>query len=257
MSPGVAKRKGRQNRVRPADEGASASWPLRPRVRLLLGVKDALPIVMGYVPVGLALGVLAVQAGLTTLETGAMSAFVYAGASQFIGVSMLAAGNSPLTIILTTFLINSRHLLMSAALSPYMQHLRRRAVIGLSFFITDESFAMSADAFRRHGRADVLYMVGLYTSAYAGWFLATVTGAVVGAAFTVPDALALDFALPAMFIGLLAGQLRTRPAVVAAALAAVVAVMGDTVLGNWSVMIASVVAATAGVGVARWTSVSS
>lgn len=211
---------------------------------------------MGYVPIGLAMGVLAARAGLTPLQTGAMSVFVYAGASQFIGVSMLAAGFAPFAIAVTTFLVNLRHLLMSAALSPYMGHIRRGTAAVLAFFVTDESFAVSIGAFRERGRADVAYMVGLYGTAYASWVLATVTGALLGGAFEVPDAFALDFALPAMFIGLLAGQLKEKTAVVTAVVAAVVAVAGTPVFDGWTVMIASAAAAAIGAGVGRWTNAS-
>lgn len=233
------------------DDGA-ATWPPHSRTRLLLGLKGAVPIAMGYVPIGLAMGVLAARAGLSPLEIGAMSVLVYAGASQFIGVGMLAAGFGPLAIALTTLLVNLRHVLMSAALSPYMSRIRRGVAAGLAFFITDESFAVSVGVFRERGRADVAYMVGLYGTAYASWVLATVGGAMLGGAFAVPDAFALDFALPAMFIGLLAGQLREKTAVATAVAAAVIAVAGAPLLGGWTVMVASVGAAAFGAGVGRW-----
>lgn len=237
--------------------GGDTVWPENPRARFALGVADSLPIVMGYVPIGLALGVLAAQAGLSTLETGAMSVFVYAGASQFIGVSMIASGLSPLTIALTTLLVNLRHMLMSAALSPYMKDVKRTEAAALSFFVTDESFAVSEAAFRRRGRADVMYMVGLYLTAYTSWVLATVAGAIVGSAFAVPEGLGLDFALPAMFIGLLAGQLRDHVGFIVAIVAAATALVAGAALGPWTVMVASVVAATIGVGVTRWNRTSS
>lgn len=211
-----------------------------------------MPIVLGYVPIGLALGVLAARAGLSPVETGAMSVFVYAGASQFIGVSMIASGVAPLTVALTTLLVNLRHVLMSAALAPYMGHIRRSHAAALSFFVTDESFAVSEATFRRDGRADAMYMVGLYVTAYASWVLATTAGAVISGAFVVPDGLGLEFALPAMFIGLLAGQLRDNTSVLVAGVAGAVAVFGGETLGNSTVMVAAVVAAAVGAGVSRW-----
>lgn len=238
------------------DTSGLTAWPESGRTRVSMGARGAVPIVMGYVPIGLALGVLAAQAGLSPVETGAMSVFVYAGASQFIGVAMLASGVAPITIAMTTLLVNLRHVLMSAALSPYMKHLSRRRIAALAFFITDETFAVSAAAFHERGRADAAYMVGLYATAYASWVLATVTGAVVGGAVAVPEALALDFALPAMFIGLLAGQLRDKTGVIVGVSAAVITVLGNRALGGWTVMVASVVAAVIGVGVSRWTKAS-
>lgn len=242
----------------PVENPSTASlWPDGTRARVWMGIKGSVPIMMGYVPIGNALGVLAAQAGLTPVETGAMSIFVYAGASQFIGVGMLAAGLGPATIALTTLLVNLRHLLMSAALSPYMKHLSRGRVAAFAFFITDETFAVSTIAFRERGNADSAYMVGLYGTAYVSWVLATTAGALVGRAFVVPEALGLDFALPAMFIGLLAGQLRDKSGVIAAVVAGAAAVLGSSSLGGWSVMGASVLAATVGVGVGRWKRASS
>lgn len=230
-----------------------APWPADARSRLWLGVQGALPVVMGYVPIGLALGVLAAGAGLTPLETGAMSAFVYAGASQFIGVAMLGAGAAPIAIALTAFLVNLRHLLMSAALSPYMRRLTRRHMALFSFFITDETFAVSATEFRERGEADPLYMVGLYGIAYSSWLLSTIAGAVAGNAFAIPSWLPLDFALPAMFLGLLAGQIKDVSGFIVALGAGLITLMTSGALGGWSVMVASIVGALIGTGVSRWT----
>ena len=87
----------------------------------LQGMVKALPIVFGYIPIGFAYGVLAQQAGLSTLNILLMSIIVYAGSSQFIAVGLFAAAVPGLTIILTTFVVNLRHMLFSAALSPYLK----------------------------------------------------------------------------------------------------------------------------------------
>lgn len=233
------------------------AWTGTGRERFWLGAKSAWPVVMGYGPIGFALGVLAVQAGLTPAEIGAMSLFVYAGASQFIAVGMLGAEAGLAAIAATTFLVNLRHLLMSAALSPYFYGVRRPFLAFLSFFVTDESFAVSTTAFAERQRGDAVYFAGLGLTAYVSWFVATVTGALVGGAFNIPAWLGLDFALTGMFIGLLAGTLRGRPAVATALVAGVVAVATAQTLGRWSVMAAAISAATAGVVMGRWTRTSS
>lgn len=84
----------------------------------LRGVGRAMPIVLGYVPIGLAFGVLAHEAGLTTGAVLGMSIIVFAGSSQFMAAAMLGAGAAFLPITIATFFINFRHFLMSAALSP-------------------------------------------------------------------------------------------------------------------------------------------
>lgn len=241
----------------PGPDPVSARWPDGARDRFWLGVKSAWPVVMGYGPIGFALGVLAVQAGLTPMETGAMSLLVYAGASQFIAVGMIGADAGLAAIAATTFLVNIRHVLMSAALSPSFRGVRRPVLAALAFLITDESFALSSTVFAERGEGDASYFAGLSLTSYAAWFVATVVGALIGGVVQVPAAFGLDFALTAMFIGLLAGNLRSRAAVGAAAVAAVIAVAAVPVLGRWSVMAAAVAAATVGVLFGPWTAKSS
>ena len=79
------------------------------------------PVCLGYIPIGIAFGVLAQKAGFTPFETGLMSLIVFAGSSQFIAVSMFAAGAGAASIIATTFVVNLRHLLMSSSLSLFFR----------------------------------------------------------------------------------------------------------------------------------------
>ena len=92
---------------------AAGPWP-----EILSGMWQALPIVLGYVPVGFAYGVLALKAGLPAIPAALMSMIVFAGSAQFIAVGLLAVDAPALTVILTTFVVNLRHLLMSAAMAP-------------------------------------------------------------------------------------------------------------------------------------------
>ncbi|MBO8142120.1 MAG: AzlC family ABC transporter permease [Firmicutes bacterium] len=229
-------------------------WPESARVRFWLGVRAAWPVVTGYVPVGLALGVLAAQEGLGPFATGAMSLFVYAGASQFIAVGMIGAQAAALSIVLTTFFINLRHLLMSAAISPYLRGLKSWTLAALAFLLTDETFGVASAEFSRRGRGDPVYFTGLGLTAYGTWCAATVIGAWAGQGLASPEALGLDFALKAMFIGLLAGQLRGESMVrgAVAVLAGAGALAAAPYLGGFSVMAAAAAAAAVGVVIARW-----
>ncbi|KTB48241.1 AzlC family ABC transporter permease [Dehalogenimonas alkenigignens] len=181
------------------------------------GIKAALPVVLGYLPVGIAYGVLARAAGLSALETGAMSFFVFAGASQFIAVGMLASGAGVLPIILTTFAVNLRHLLMSSAIAPFFKGQSMNKLVLLSAFLTDESFAVAMhDTSKIAGRPT--YLIALQATAYTAWLSGSVIGAVFGslidsASFGIP------FAMTALFICLLVLQLKSR-AHLAVALAA-------------------------------------
>ena len=99
---------------------AALSSTSRAESPLASAFRQALPIILGYVPVGFAYGVLAQKSGLSGLNTLLMSALVYAGSAQLIAVGLFAAAVNPLAIVATTFIVNLRHLLMSAALAPYL-----------------------------------------------------------------------------------------------------------------------------------------
>ncbi len=205
------------------------------------GIKAALPIVLGYLPVGMAYGVLARAAGLSTVETGAMSLMVFAGASQFIAVGMLASGIATLPIILTTLAVNSRHLLMSSAVAPYFKGLPLKKVVALSAQLTDESFAMAmADTSKISGRPH--YQIALQTTAWLAWFSGSLIGALFGslidsASFGIP------FAMTALFICLLVLQVKSRAHLIVALIAGALALSFKGVLPNNLFIVAAAILA--------------
>lgn len=214
------------------------------------GFQAATPIVLGYLPIGFAFGVLARTAGLSVAEVGLMSLLVYAGSSQFIGVNMLAAGAAVPAILSTTFLVNLRHLLLSTALLPSFKENKPYQNALLSYGITDETFALNASILQ--GRPiGPGFVAGLHVTAHSTWIAASMVGALAGQMAGNHEALGLDFALSAMFIGLLMPHLRGEgaskrrlAAVVAATTAVVMALSG---LPSWGIIVATVLAATAGV----------
>ena len=213
-------------------------------------MRAALPVLLGYLAIGFAFGVLARTAGLSVAEIGLMSLLVYAGSAQFIGVGMLSAGASASAIISTTLLVNLRHLLMSTALVPSL----RRNSVGrnalLAYGITDETFAVNA-ALLQGRAADPRFVAGLHVTAQSSWVAASLAGALLGQMLQNTPALGLDFALPAMFVGLLVPQLNgpeRRPRL-AAALAAAGVSTGAALLSpgnNWGIIVATLTAATLG-----------
>ncbi|MDT8420750.1 MAG: AzlC family ABC transporter permease [Desulfuromonadales bacterium] len=209
------------------------------------GAAAAWPICLGYLPVGLALGMLAQQAGLPWWAVAMMSVMVFAGSAQFICVAMLAANASLPAIILTTFVVNLRHTLMSSALAVYLAGVNRRFLVLYSYGITDESFAVNMTRFRSGdwSRWQALTVNQLANSV---WILATVTGALVGQ--LVPrGAFGIDYALTGMFICLLVFQLQGRIYVLTGLLSAAIAVAWYLLVpGDSYIVGASVSAATLG-----------
>ena len=213
---------------------------------LLEGVAAAWPICLGYVPIGLAFGVLAQKAGLRPLEIGLMSVLVFAGSSQFIGISMLATGAAPGAIILTTFMVNLRHLLMSSALAVFMGGAARRWLALFAYGVTDESFAINFVRFKE-GRWDLPRALTLNHTANLTWILSTVAGGYSGQ-FVPPGALGIDYALVAMFICLLVFQLRGRVYALTGILSGALAVgLALLMPGNAYIILASALGAGLGV----------
>ena len=212
------------------------------------GVAKAAPVMMGYFPIAVAYGVLAREAGLTLWETMAMSLFLYAGASQFIAVGMFAAAMSPFTMIFTTFLVNLRHLLMSASLAPFLKGLRFRSLALLGTGVTDETFAVNCTEFANTRRGHC-FMYGVNLASYSSWVTGSLVGAMAGTLIPGLDQLPLDFALPAMFICLLVIMLKDNVMLCTAVLAGGLSILLALLIeGNWNIILATVIAATVASG---------
>ena len=214
---------------------------------LVFGIKSASPIVMGYIPVGFALGVMASDIGLSPLQVAMMSLFVYAGSAQFIAVNMLGMGAAPMAIIITTLLVNLRHFLFSASLAPYFKKIHRKLIALISFFITDESFAVSITDMEKRQPSPV-YFLSLYITSYSSWVVSTLLGNIFGSFIPDTKALGFDFALPGMFLALLCMQLKNIKYGIVALVAGVLSLFFIHIIpGNWNVILATIIAALVGV----------
>ena len=221
------------------------------RHQLRLGIAKTLPLLMGVMPFGLAYGVLAVQAGLTVAETMMMSIVVFAGASQFMAVGMFAGGVDPFTIILSTWLINLRHLVMGLSLSPYLAQVGPRWQRMLAFGMADEVYLTTITHYREQGEKNGSphFMLGSGVALYVGWAVTSLVGALVGGSIDDPLAWGLDFAMAATFITMLLPLVVSWRTLVVLATSAVTATVTFLyVPGKWYIIVA-VLAATA-VGVA-------
>lgn len=196
------------------------------RSEFLAGVRAEAPIVIGVIPFGLIFGAVAVSGGLTPTMAQAMSSVIFAGSAQFIGAQLIAGGAAAFVLLLTTFVVNLRHLLYSASLAPYVRHLPRRWRLLLAYLLTDEAYAptiihyLEADGPTAVGH---WFFLGAGLTLWASWQISTALGVVFGAA--VPAGWSLDFALAVTFIGIVVPALRDRPHVAAAVSAGLVAVL--------------------------------
>lgn len=177
------------------------------------GVKDCIPTLFGYLSIGFACGVVSKSCGMTIFETVAMSTFVYAGSSQFIAASMILSSASIVQTVLTIFLVNLRHLLMSAAIAPYFKNnsLKKNFTVGV--LMTDETFALASSHGSGNDNINYKWMMGVNITAYLNWIAASFVGACFSSLIYDYKKFGLDFALPAMFIGLLISSLKENPEV--------------------------------------------
>jgi len=216
------------------------------RTMICRGFADALPIIIGYVPMGAAYGILARQSSMDFFPAVFMSLVVFAGASQFIAVGLLSGGATALEVVGTTLFINLRHILMSASLSPYFRRAPRKALPFVAWGVTDETFAISIGRYPA-GEGDYRYALALHYTAYASWVTGTVLGAMAGS--LVPPALqsSLEFSLYAMFAGLVVLQVTDRFHLTVVFFSAAAATLFSFFMeGTWPIITAAMLGATLG-----------
>jgi len=229
---------------------------LKDKATFLQGVKDCVPTLLGYLSIGFAAGVIEKTAGLSIAEIALMSLILYAGSAQFIVAGMMAS-SSITAMMITIFFVNLRHLLLSAALAPYFRHLSPLKNMLIGSLLTDESFGVAINEAAKKNNISEKWMHGLNITAYLNWCAANITGAFFGQWISNPEKLGLDFALTAMFIGLLVLSMLSRGKialdVVVAIIAAAVAVGASFMLsGSLGVIVATIVASTIGMVMGKW-----
>src|SRR5437016_9044259 len=131
-----------------------------PRAEFAAGAKAEVPVLFGVVPFGLIYGALALEAGIPPGAALAMSSVVLAGSAQFVGTQLFAAGAPGALIILTTFIVNLRHMLYSASVAPYLSRLGLRWKMLLAYLLTDEAYAMTITHYQQTGTPHRLCRLG-------------------------------------------------------------------------------------------------
>ena len=177
------------------------------------GLRDGIPIMLGYFAVSIALGISARNAGMTAPQATLASALIMASAGQYIGFTLIAAGASYLEVMVMEAIANARYLLMSTALSQKVDPklpMRHRLLMGL--WITDEIFGVSVSA---PGRLNPYYNYGMAAVATPGWALGTLTGVVLGNVLPVRVVSALSVGLYGMFMSIFVPPARKNPIIAA------------------------------------------
>ncbi len=186
----------------------------------LRGIRDGLPICLGYLSVSFAFGIYAVESGLAIWQAIAISMTNLTSAGQLAGVPIIAGGLPLYEMMLTQFVINLRYSLMSVSLSQKMsKRVRLLERMAIGFGVTDEIFAV---AISQKEELETPYLMGLVTTPFWGWTIGTVLGALAGD--ILPDIVvsALGLALYAMFVAIVIPPAKKNRAVAGTCLLAVI-----------------------------------
>jgi predicted branched-subunit amino acid permease len=211
------------------------------------GLKDGIPICLGYISVSFAFGMMAVQGGLPVWVALLISMTNLTSAGQFAGTALILSGGMYIEIAVTTFVINIRYMLMSLSLSQKvetaMTNLERWV---LSFGVTDEIFAV---AMQQKGEINARYFSGLIATPYIGWALGTLLGATATGFLPPSVRSALGIAIYGMFIAIIIPPAKkVRPIAIVIVLSALLSCffkyvpVVNSLSGGWVIIICAVIA---------------
>jgi 4-azaleucine resistance transporter AzlC len=209
------------------------------------GIAAEFPLLVGVFPFGMIYGAAALRAGLTPALAQSMSSIVFAGSAQFVTEQLIHEAAPALVIVLTIAIVNLRHVLYSASVAPYMQHLSMRWKALLAYLLTDEAYAAVIVHYERYGVTPTghWFFLGAGLSLWLIWQVSTALGIFLGA--TIPESWPLEFALPLTFIAMLVPMLKDKAMVAAALSAGVVALLAASL----PYKLGLVLAAAVGIGV--------
>jgi 4-azaleucine resistance transporter AzlC len=196
--------------MRPPQDLSQIQYPRQKE--FFSGMAATIPLVIGAIPFGIIFGALASSVELSGIGTQSMSLFVFAGSAQFIAAGLIANGTGLLVIVVTTLIVNLRHMLYAASLAPHLKNLPQRWLIPLGFWLTDESFVVVIERYRKadHSPNKHWFFLGSAVFMYVNWQLCTFIGILTGQWIDDPLKWGLDFAMIVTFIGMLIPMVRDK-----------------------------------------------
>jgi predicted branched-subunit amino acid permease len=176
----------------------------------LAGARRALPVILSAAPFGLLFGALAVDNGLTVFQAGLMSATVFAGSSQMVGIELFGHHAPAWVIAFSIFVVNARHLLYSATTGRHFGGFSGLQKAVAFFFLIDPQFAETEREVEKNGSFSFAWYMGVGLTFYVIWFGLTIIGALFGKLLPDPKPWGIDFLLTIYFLGLVM-SFRKRP----------------------------------------------
>jgi len=210
------------------------------------GLIAGLPVVFGYIPVGIAFAIMARQAGFSLWETCSFSVFVFAGASQMMAAGMYAQGAGIAAIIVATFILNLRHIIMSTCVLNRMGDVPLWKKALAMFGTTDESFAVFTT--EKKENCTLAFFAGVVITTYLSWNVGTLLGALLSDFLPEIVTASLGIALYAMFISLLTPKLVGNMRLTALALLTGLCnlVLGRVMASSWALIVSTLLCAFIG-----------
>ncbi len=172
------------------------------------GVLDVLPLLIPVVPFGLIIGVIGIELGFSPLMVYATSLIVFSGSAQIVLFQLVSGGASPIVTLTSVGVTNSRHFLYGAVLSEYLEDLSNSWKAFLSYFLVDQSFALSHRFFKQNRtlKNKHYYLLGSGFTLWFTWQITSLIGIFLGS--IVPEELGLSFAIPLTFLSLIIHEFR-------------------------------------------------
>mgnify|MGYP001209994251 FL=1 len=172
------------------------------------GVLEVLPLLIPVAPFGIIIGVIGIELGFSPLMVYATSLIVFSGSAQIVFFQLISGGASPFVTLTSVGVTNSRHLLYGAVLSEHLEGLSSAWKIFLSYFLVDQSFALSNRFFKenRSLKNKHYYLFGSGFTLWVTWQISSLIGIFLGS--IVPQELGLSFAIPVTFLSLLVHEFR-------------------------------------------------
>ncbi|WP_455374170.1 AzlC family ABC transporter permease [Limibacillus halophilus] len=216
------------------------------REELREGFGFALPLIVSVVPFALLWGTLARQAGLSALETSLMAGLVFAGSAQFIAVEIWTAPPAVMTLVLATLIINLRHVLMGAALAPYLRGWGWWKSHAALFFMADEVWALALQK-RTRGPLTASFYFAVAATFYVGWLIFTAAGYRAGGLIEDPAVYGFDFAFAAVFLCLIRSFYVEWRSLLPWAVSALAAALAYSLIeGVWYILLGGIAGALTG-----------
>ncbi len=178
-------------------------------------ILDIAPLAIAVVPWGILCGSLAIQTGLSAIQAQCMSLFVFAGAAQLSGLSIIGASGSLFSLLGSTSVISSRHLLYSATFRADVKHLPILKRLAIAFVLTDEMFAVTERYKQKTHTFNVGYAFVSGLTFYIMWNISSLIGILAGQMISNMSELGLDFAIAATFIAMITPSIKSRPTLLA------------------------------------------